>query len=112
MEPETWAVEWRRGWLMYCESDGARREAEISVFRGRRGQWVVRGWRLMSALVFPERQQAVECACDLAVAGRVEVRDHRGALLALFDFGDEGSDQPVGPQTFHSFTYWPIRSLT
>jgi hypothetical protein len=46
-------------------------------------------------LVFLERQQAVDCACDLAVTGCVEVRDHRGALLTLFDFGEDGNDPPI-----------------
>lgn len=81
-----------------------RREAEFSVFRIGRGQWVVRSPRLRSALVFTERQQAVDCACDLAVTGCVEVRDQRGVLLTLFDFGDDGNDTEIefaGPSFLH-----------
>ena len=89
---------------MNCGGQGSGREAEFSVFRIGRGQWVVRSPRLRSALVFPERQQAVDCACDLAVTGCVEVRDQHGALLNFFDFGDDGSDAPIefaGPSSFH-----------
>lgn len=76
---------------MVCGSESSRREAEFSVFRIGRGKWAVQSPHLNSALVFPERQQAVDCACDLAVTGCVEVRDHRGALLTLFDFGEDGN---------------------
>jgi len=89
---------------MNCGSEGTPREAEFSVFRTGRGQWVVRSPRLRSALVFPEREQAVACACDLAITGCVEVRDHRGALLTLFDFGEDWNDTPTrfhGPSIFY-----------
>lgn len=74
---------------MLCGFRGLQRDTYYLVLPMRRGHWAVTGRHLRSPLVFPDPAMAFECACDLAVNGRVEMRDNRGALLKLMDIESE-----------------------
>jgi len=74
---------------MFCGLRGLQRDTNYTVLPLRRGLWAVTGHHLRSPLVFPDPAAAFECACDLAIAGRVEVRDRHGALLTLMEIEPE-----------------------